>query len=129
MNNLKKEVQKWIKHYQNNFSLQEWHIDVKYMNKQIPDTVENNEAAISSMPEYIKAFLEIRLDLIRKKEIRRIVKHELLHLFHADYDKLLVDILNNFDTDILPESTGNVYMKIRQNVVERLVTRLERIIK
>lgn len=126
---LKKEIDRWIKYYKEKLNLQEWDIEIEYWHKQIEGTAEDNPAAISALAPYKRARLDIRLDIFPKKAVSRIIKHELIHLLHADYDKLFWDFIESFDSDQLSEDAVRSYVNMRSNIVETLVTRLERLIK
>lgn len=121
---MKKEINRWIKHYQQKLNLQEWKISVIYKRKDDSE----NPAYIRATEQYRKAdLIWIEENRNSKQSIRTVVKHELLHLVHAEYDKLLKDVLDNFSDDLY--EAGSVYWNQSRNIAERLVTKLEKLIK
>jgi sugar-specific transcriptional regulator TrmB len=125
MKTLKKEIDKWVSYYKKKFSLQEWEIEVKYV-KEVGEG-SKSPGAISSRPEYRRAELYLVLNSFKNKGlVRQVVKHELLHLFHADLDKLIERLLDELPEDL--HEVGTTYWNFSRDLSERLVTKIERVV-
>ncbi len=118
----KKSIAKWIEYYRQKFSLQEWEISVEYVKD-----IEGSPAAISVTEQYRQAKVMAVLRLLTTdKYIKMVMKHELLHIFHAEFDRILYRALQVYIDEL--ESAGDTLWNMSRDASERLVTRIERLI-
>ena len=121
----KQDVQQWVNYYKKRFNLQEWKIQIKLVDQVTG--VPLASAGIKGMDRYKSAELEICIHRCKKNQLKALLKHEMLHLFHIEYDELLEEVLKHLEPNF-PE-LADAYFNLSRHTVERLVTKIERIIK
>ncbi len=121
----KKDVAKWLKHYTELFTLQEWQIDL--VHGVCPEPYEERAGCVETNEEYKYAKMHINLKQLQghRLGLRDLIKHELLHLVHSEYDTLFMDALKHIEDMNVVDCLHTQ----RAHIVERLVTKLERLVK
>ncbi len=118
-----RKVKGHVQHYKKCLNLEEWDVSVKFIKKK-----SNLSGSIEANAKYLRAVMEIHpKNIVNNYTLKLVIRHELLHLLHAEYDAMLETVMKPIE-EHFGESVSNMSYNCTRHATERLVTRIERIL-